>query len=62
MDKPKLKLSGRNGNAFVILGAARKAAREAGWTKEDIDDFMAEAMVGNYDHLLQTCMNHFEVE
>ena len=59
--KPKLKLLGRNGNAFFVLGMAKQAATKAGWTKEQIDDFMTKAKSGDYDHLLQTCMEYFEV-
>jgi hypothetical protein len=61
-EKPVLELVGQNGNAFMVLGLANKAARKAGWTKAEIDEFMAEAMNGDYDHLLQTCMKYFDVE
>ncbi len=61
MERPELKLIGQDGNAFMVLGLARKAAIKAGWTKEEIEKFMDEAMSGNYDHLLQTCMENFEV-
>ena len=61
-EKPVLELVGQNGNAFMVLGLANKAARKAGWTKDEIDEFMAEAMNGDYDHLLQTCMKYFDVE
>ena len=61
-DKPKLKLVGADGNAFNILGLARRAALKAGWSKEKLDAFLRECMGGNYDHLLQTCMKYFDVE
>lgn len=60
--KPILKLTGNDGNAFSILGNARNLAKENDWTKEEIDAFLNEAMSGDYNHLLQTCMEHFEVE
>lgn len=59
--RPELKLVGSDGNAFAILGKARKVARRLGWSKEKIDEFMTEAMAGNYDHLLRTCMKYFDV-
>lgn len=59
--KPKLKLIGYDGNAFSILGRAQGAARAAGWTKDRIDEVMAEAMAGDYDHLLATMTKHFDV-
>lgn len=59
-NKPKLNLVGEDGNAFAILGRAQRVARKAGWSKERINEFMKEAMSGNYDNLLQTCMKWFE--
>lgn len=61
-DKPKLKLSGEDGNAFMILGRAIHKARQSGWTEDEIEKFRVEAMDGDYDHLLKTCTEHFDVE
>lgn len=61
MDKPKLKIIGTDGNSFALLGKARRAAREAGWDRQQIDDVMEEAMNGDYNHLLRTLMDHFDV-
>ena len=55
-------LTGHDGNAFVVLGRCSQAAREAGLSECEIATFMAEAMAGDYDHLLQTAMRWFEVE
>ena len=57
--KPVLRLVGEDGNAFFILARASKVAKQNGmdWTK-----ICAEAMAGDYDHLLQTMMKYFEVE
>jgi hypothetical protein len=52
----KVKLVGTNGNAFAILGAVAKAMRKAGVEKSEISTFQQEAMSGDYDHLLFTCM------
>lgn len=60
--KPQLKLVGQDGNAFNILGLAKKAASEAGWDKERFDQFLEQAIRGDYSHLLQTCMEFFDVE
>jgi len=59
--KPELRLIGLDGNAFAILGKAKRVAKEAGWDKEKIDKFLKEATAGNYDHLIQTCMRYFDV-
>ena len=53
--------SGQDGNAFAILGRCRAAARDAGLSDDEIAAFMAEAMAGDYDHLLQTAMRWFEI-
>lgn len=60
-DKPVLELVGCDGNAFGIIGAATRVARKAGWSKDQIDTFTKDAMSGDYDHLLQVCMKHFDV-
>ncbi len=61
MDKPKVSLSGQDGNAFSILDVCRKAARKAGWTAAVWEDVRDEMMGGDYDHLLQVAMKHFDV-
>ena len=58
----QVQLTGNDGNAYAILGNCQKAARQAGLTKDQIDEFVNEAMSGDYDHLLQTCMKYFEVD
>lgn len=60
--KPVLKIIGVDGNAFVLLAHAQRAARKAGWTREKTSAVMKEAMSGNYDHLLATLTEHFDVE
>lgn len=60
-EKPALQLVGQDGNAFVIMGLAQSAARKAGWTKEQIQEYLDEAKSGDYDHLLQTTMKYFDV-
>ena len=63
-EKPKLKMFSVEGvtvDAFTLLGLARKAAEEADWPQEAIDEFLHQATSGNYDHLLQTCMKYFNV-
>jgi hypothetical protein len=59
--KPKLKLVGQDGNAFVILGLARNAARKAGWTPEKIAEYTKAAQAGDYDNLLRVTTEYFDV-
>ncbi len=58
-EKPTLEITGHDGNAFVILGKARRVAKE---NNMDWETIQKEAMSGDYDHLLQTMMKYFEVE
>ena len=57
-----VKLTERNGNAFVILGTVTAALRRAGVKQSDIDSYMDDAMSGDYDHLLQVTMKTVQVE
>jgi len=61
-NKPSLKLVGEDGNSFFIMARATRAARQAGWTKEQIDGVMEEAMSGDRDHLLCTMMDYFNCD
>lgn len=57
----EVELIGKDGNAFMILGLVSKALKRAGVSKAEVDEYMAEAMSGDYDHLLQTTMRWVEV-
>jgi len=56
--KPELELLGHDGNAFAILGKARRVARA---NDMDWDSIYKEATSGNYDHLLWTMMKYYDV-
>jgi hypothetical protein len=57
----KVRLSGSDGNAFAVLGRCRTQARRAGVGADEIQAFFTEAMAGDYNALLQTCMRWFDV-
>jgi hypothetical protein len=59
--KPYLKLVGQDGNAFNVLGLALRAARAAGWTKEQQELYADLAMSGDYDNLLAVTQEFFDV-
>lgn len=59
--RPRLKLTGADGNAFAMLGLAHRAAKKAGWSREKWVEVHGEATAGGYSHLLQVLMRHFEV-
>jgi len=52
----KVQLTGKDGNAFFILGSVTKAMRRAKVSQEDIDAYMSEATAGDYNHLLRVTM------
>lgn len=55
-------LVGEDGNAFAILGRVSQAMKRGGVPKAEVGAFMAEAMSGDYDHLLCTAMEYVTVE
>jgi hypothetical protein len=57
----QVQLIGEDGNAFAVLGRVQKALRKAGVSKEERDEFLAEATSGDYDHLLATVMDWVDV-
>lgn len=59
---PKVDLSDSDGNAYNVIGLCMRAARKAGWSREKLDAVRTEMQSGDYDHLLQTAMKHFNVE
>jgi hypothetical protein len=56
-----VKLIDEDGNAFAILGICHRAARQQGVSAEEVKVFLQEAMAGDYNHLLQTCLRWFAV-
>lgn len=49
----KVRLTGRDGNAFAIMGAVSMALRLADVSKEEIAEYRKESTAGDYDNLLQ---------
>jgi hypothetical protein len=58
----KVKLVGRDGNAFAIMGAVQTALRKHGVPKAELDQYFAEATSGDYNHLLQVTMAWVKVK
>lgn len=61
-DAITVKLTGRDGNAFAIIGAVTRALRKANVEQSDIDAYTKEAMSGDYDHLLRVTMQTVSVK
>ena len=50
--KVQVRLVGEDGNAFAIIGRVQGALRKAGYSAGQRSAFVADAMTGDYDHLL----------
>jgi len=61
MKRPKIKLIGEDGNAFVIMGKVVSVLRSSG-KKSLIEKFKKEAMLGDYDNLLRVTMKYVDIE
>ena len=55
-------LVGKDGNAFNIIGICRHAMKRAHLSESEIEAFTTEATNSNYDHLLATVCEYFNVE
>ena len=55
-----VQLTGKDGNAFAIMGAVSLALRDHA-TPEEINQYREESMSGDYDNLLQTAMKWVDV-
>lgn len=63
VDKPKqngivIDLTGPQGNAFYLIGTAKKIGRQLGMTPKNIDKMVERMTSGDYEHLL----SEFEFE
>lgn len=56
-----VELVGHDGNAFAIMGRVQRALKEAGATKEELDQYFKESTAGDYDNLLRVAMEWVEV-
>ena len=45
----------------MVLGLCKRAAQKSGMDAEQVNAIMEEMKAGNYDHVLQTAMKHFDV-
>lgn len=59
-EKVDFDIANCDGNAFSLIGGWRRAARNQGWSEDDIEAVLTEAKSGDYDHLVQTIMGHSE--
>lgn len=52
----RVKLTGSDGNAFFIIAKVRAALRAKKVSEEVLHEFSEQAMSGDYDNVLRTCM------
>lgn len=55
----KYDLCGIDGNAYAILGYTSRALKHEG-LRHLVDQMHEEAMSGDYDHLVVTCMKYLD--
>jgi hypothetical protein len=60
--KPKVKLVGEDGNAFLIIGKVCNALRKAGCSPEHIKEYQKKVMRGDYNNLLVVTMEYVDIE
>tara|TARA_B100001113_G_C20986986_1_gene568719 strand:- start:601 stop:825 length:225 start_codon:yes stop_codon:yes gene_type:complete len=52
-------LTGPDGNAFALMGYARRFARQLGYSKEDQDQLLELMTSGDYENLIEVFDDHF---
>jgi hypothetical protein len=52
-------LKGSGGNAFSLMGTAKKVGKELGFEKPKIDGIIQEMMSGDYENLKKVFIKNF---
>lgn len=52
-------LTGPDGNAFVLMGMAKRFGTQLGWDRVKCQELVNEMMEGDYEHLLQVFDREF---
>jgi hypothetical protein len=55
-EEVEVQLTGEDGNAMSIMANVGRALKKAHATPEEVTEFYAEAMSGDYDNVLRTAM------
>lgn len=58
----EVQLTGEDGNAFAIMAAVIRGLRQAGATPDEVGEYQAEAMSGDYNNLLRVSMEWVNVQ
>ena len=57
MSKKHYDLVGIDGNAFNVMGYVRRAMKECGFSKDEIEAYTKDATSSDYNHLLVVSMD-----
>ena len=57
----KVQLTGRDGNAFAIIGTVTQALKRAGVPTKEVKEYQSESMSGDYNNVLATAMRWVDV-
>ena len=52
-------LDGPDGNAFVLLGTAKRFAKQLCYENTEIDSMLNDMQLSDYEHLLEVFDKHF---
>lgn len=56
-----VQLLGEDGNAMVLISKVRRALVKASVREAEVNKFVTEAMSGDYNKVIQTCMEWVDV-
>jgi hypothetical protein len=59
--RPRCRLSGRDGNVFAVIGAVRRALRNAGQADRAREFVERAGAAGSYDEVLRLCFEYADV-
>lgn len=52
-------LTGPQGNAYYLMGYAKRVAEQLGYDQEEISELIEDMKSSDYEHLIQVFDNHF---
>ena len=55
----EIDLTGPEGNAYALLGYAKRFATQLGYKKSKVDRIMDDMRSGDYEHLVEVFDKHF---
>jgi len=62
MTKPTVKLTGEDGNVFIIIGKVSRALKDAGETVKAKEFTEKSFLASSYNEVLKICAEYVEIE